>query len=397
MIIEGKSRGKGKGAFCLATHLLKPENDRIRIVEARGTCNHDDLDETFSDWQTIGWSIGCKKALYHANISPDETVRLTEEQKLTAVDRLESELGFVGQPRVIVEHEKKGREHLHVVWLRIDTDRMRVLSDSFNYAKHERVATELEQTFGLKQTPRALTREEGETRPRRAPSKAELQQAQRSGLDPREAKRQLTALWYASATAGEFRDNLERAGWHLAKGDRTAYVAVDYHGNVHALARRIDGVRTPQIREKLSELGALPTVGEARAIQLTRSMPSADAHDGFDRLATQLGMAHRAGDRTLHIEKKRQKRAARDAGDGDMVSEQRAAQFRFAWNSAALEANRDQDAPSPSISPPEPDPNETPQARHERLRRESIDRYRSTPEQRLELSRGGGISRGRSR
>ena len=69
MIIEGKSRGKGKGNFCLATHLLKKENERIRMVEARGTVLHDDLDmKRSSDWQTIGQAIGCKKPLYHANI-----------------------------------------------------------------------------------------------------------------------------------------------------------------------------------------------------------------------------------------------------------------------------------------------------------------------------------------
>jgi relaxase-like protein len=216
VIIEGKSRGKGKGGSNLAAHLIKPENDRIRIVETRHTLSHDDLEEIFSDWQTIGDAIGCKKPLYHANIDPDGTLRLSEKQKLEAVDRLEKALGYDNQPRVIIEHEKKGREHLHVVWLRVDTDRMRVLSDSWNYPKHERVATELEREFSLPLTQRALTREEGQERPRQAPTKAELQQAQRSGLTPQEARRRRLGgcrARYRKAAPGCRRCDCRRRVW----------------------------------------------------------------------------------------------------------------------------------------------------------------------------------------
>lgn len=346
MIIEGKSRGKGKGKSDLAAHLMKDENERIRIIEMRGTLSHD-LDETLSDWQTIGWSIGCKKPLYHANIDPDGTQRISEAQKREAADRLEAALGFQGQPRILLEHEKKGREHLHVVWLRIDTDRMRVLSDSFNYYKHERVATELEREFGLPLTQRALTREDGQERPQQAPSKAELQQSERSGVSPQEARRHITDLWNRTETGQEFVTALQNSGWLLARGDRRDHVLLDPVGNVHSLARRVEGCRTADIRARLSDIDAstLPSVAEGRAMQKARQQtPDELARLQWDLVTedkiAQAGITYARQARD--IDEKRQRRAAYDDGDGGMVPEQEAAHERFVKNSADLQRRQGQ-------------------------------------------------------
>lgn len=40
---------------------------------------------------------------------------------------MENKLGLSGQPRAVVFHVKKGREHCHVVWSRIDLDKMRAV------------------------------------------------------------------------------------------------------------------------------------------------------------------------------------------------------------------------------------------------------------------------------
>jgi hypothetical protein len=48
----------------------------------------------------------------------------------------------------VVVHEKEGREHCHIVWSRIDLDKMRTISDSHNYRTHEIVARDLEREFG---------------------------------------------------------------------------------------------------------------------------------------------------------------------------------------------------------------------------------------------------------
>ena len=84
----------------------------------------------------------CRKPLYHASINTRAGERLNDTQRMQAIDRLERELGLTGQPRVVVVHEKKDRqrhdrEHCHVVWSRIDLARLRTISDSHNYRKHE--------------------------------------------------------------------------------------------------------------------------------------------------------------------------------------------------------------------------------------------------------------------
>ena len=55
---------------------------------------------------------------------------MTPEQWQRAVDVLDKELGLEGQPRAVVMHEKRGREHIHVVWARTDIDTMTLRSDS---------------------------------------------------------------------------------------------------------------------------------------------------------------------------------------------------------------------------------------------------------------------------
>lgn len=96
-------------------------------------------------------------------------------------------MGFTGQPRAVVEHQKKNRTHVHVVWSRIDLARMAAIPDSHNYRRHESVARELERAFGHEHVQGAHVEREGKKRPRRTPFLAEMHQAERSGLTPREA------------------------------------------------------------------------------------------------------------------------------------------------------------------------------------------------------------------
>ena len=91
---------------------------------------------------------------------------------------------MTGQPRVVVVHEKEGREHCHIVWSRIDLDRMAAISDSHNYRKHEEVARALEKEFGHERVQGAHVERDGKQRPDRTPSHAEMLQADRTGVSP---------------------------------------------------------------------------------------------------------------------------------------------------------------------------------------------------------------------
>jgi hypothetical protein len=95
------------------------------------------------DHGLFGSRGGCVRSLYHAAISPAPPHLLTPEQRTEAIDALEQRLGLDGHARIVVMHEKLGRQHIHVVWSRIDLNKMRAVSDSHNYRKHEEVARDL--------------------------------------------------------------------------------------------------------------------------------------------------------------------------------------------------------------------------------------------------------------
>src|SRR5262249_2863522 len=141
MIIKGKSRA---GPAALAAHLGNAEkNEVVKLLETKGTVAQD-LRGALVEMDTYASGTRCEKSLYHAAISPEPPHRLSQEQRAEAVDVLERRLGLGGHARVVVMHEKLGRQHLHVVWSRIDLDKMQSVSDSHNYRKHEEVSRELE-------------------------------------------------------------------------------------------------------------------------------------------------------------------------------------------------------------------------------------------------------------
>ena len=208
----------------------------------------------------------------HASINTRADERLPPEQRMQAIDRLEKDLGLTGQPRAVVVHEKEGREHCHVVWSRIDLDKMRTISDSHNFRKHELVARDLEREFGHACVQGAHVEREGQERPERTPSHKDMQQAARTGVSPKQAKEHITALWRSTDNGLAFAEALSESGWLLARGDRRDFVAVDSKGGTHSLVRRIEGATAKDVRARLADLDprGLPSVGEAKEAQQQR-------------------------------------------------------------------------------------------------------------------------------
>jgi hypothetical protein len=269
VIIKGKSRGNGAQ---LGRYLVtRGENERIRVVEIRGV-SAEDVPGAVLEMDALAAGARTRKGLYHAHINTPADERMTDEQRAFAVDRLEAALGLTGQPRVVVVHEKKGREHCHVVWSRVNLDRMAAIPDSHNYRKHEEVARELEHAFGLRRVQGVHSERHGKERPGGRSPDREDHQAIRSGLSPKQVKDEITGLWSNSATGGAFAEALEKAGYVLARGDRRDLVIVDPQGTTHSLARRIEGARTKDVRARMAEIDAtrLPSVVEAKAIQRFR-------------------------------------------------------------------------------------------------------------------------------
>lgn len=267
MVIKGRARTNG---VQLAGYLLNQiRNDRVEVM----AINHperSDLHRALADMQDMT-DTGQRgvKGLYHAQISPAPGYEMSRDQWIDSVRVLEAELGLEGQPHALVLHEHEGRIHAHVVWQRTDCEKLTLISDSHNYAAHERAARQLENMFGHERIDGPHT---GKTKDDKSYSHAEDQQGKRSTLLTTNRKEQLTTLWHQCDGGKAFTAALHEVGYVLARGDRRGMVIVDEHGEVHSLARQITGVKTKELERQLDHINKedLPSVTEALAEQMQK-------------------------------------------------------------------------------------------------------------------------------
>jgi hypothetical protein len=106
-------------------------------------------------------------------------------------------------------HEKLGRQHIHVVWSRIDLEKMRSVSDSHNYRQHEEVARDLERRFGHDRVQGAHHERDEVEQPDRTPSRAELRQEERTGITGKRVKEEVTVAFRTSDGPEAFRAALQ--------------------------------------------------------------------------------------------------------------------------------------------------------------------------------------------
>jgi hypothetical protein len=332
VIIKGKSVGGGKR---LATHLMRTDtNERAEVRELRGVAAGT-LRGSLLEMEAVASGTRTTKPFYHASINTRADEKLTDEQRAQAIDRLEEKLGLSGQPRVVVVHEKEGREHCHIVWSRIDLDRMTAISDSHNYRKHEEVARDLEREFHHERVQGAHAEREGKERPGRTPSHAEMLQAERGAISPAEAKALITDLWRHADSGQSFKRALEAHDWVLARGDRRDFVVIDPNGGTHSLARRVEGAKAKDIRARMADLdpALLLSVAEARAIQRQRLEQRPGHEIPPDRLPNRISR-----------EPEERTKTSLDWTDrGGMVAQQQSA------NKAIKQADRDALRATPSI------------------------------------------------
>lgn len=276
MIINGGSRSNWR---FFSKHLTKAEeNERVVVTEIRGLAA-EDVTEAFREMDALASGTRTKNFFYHANINPRDDETLTPEQWERAIDELEANLGLEGQSRFVVEHQKEGRTHRHVIWSRIDPDTLTAISDSNNYRKHEQTSRALEAAFGLEPVQGVHDRGQDIERPDRRPDNWETFRGAQSGIDPDAVKSELSDLWQRADSGQAFVAALEEHGYLLAKGDKRDFVVIDQAGDSHSLARRIEGAKAKDIRARLADIDrdALPSVAEASARMKERPDDAAPA------------------------------------------------------------------------------------------------------------------------
>jgi hypothetical protein len=143
-------------------------------------------------------------------------------------------------------------------------------------------------------------------------TQAEWQQAKRIERDPKRIKQIFKECWAASDSGPALKSALESRGYYLAQGERRGYVAVDWLGEVYALARWC-GVRTKDCEERLGDPAKLPSVEAVKekiaAIVAAREKVPDDLPLEFDKAKLALKAQRAALVRDQRIERKKLSRA----------------------------------------------------------------------------------------
>jgi hypothetical protein len=127
---------------------------------------------------------------------------------------------------------------------------------------------------------------------------AEWQQAKRIGKDPKQIKAVFQECWSLNKTQNAFANALKKHDYVLARGDRRSFVAVDHRGEVFAISKWV-GIKTKEVRERLTDEKTLPSVSDAR-IQIAKDMSAR-----LEKISQQQENALQA--RRAELEEKRQR------------------------------------------------------------------------------------------
>ncbi|MBK6897605.1 MAG: relaxase [Alphaproteobacteria bacterium] len=161
---------------------------------------------------------------------------------------------------MVVFHEKEGRRHAHCVWSRIRTEDMKAVNIAFDRRKLYSISRALYIEHGWTMPKGLMNREH------RNPlnfTRAEWQQAARTGRSAAAIKACLQECWAVADGKKAFESVLHERGFFLAQGDRRGFVAVDIYGEVFSLSKQL-GIKAKALEKRLGKHTALPTVEDTK-------------------------------------------------------------------------------------------------------------------------------------
>lgn len=256
MIVKAKACSWGRG---LATHLMKDENEHIELCEVRGFVS-DNIAGAFREAEAVSKGTKCKNYLFSVSLSPPEEASCSPEDYKHAADRLEKRLGLDDQPRVIVIHEKEGRQHAHCVWSRINVATMTAPELEYYKNKCQDVSRDLFLHHNWKMPEGLLNSDKRDPLNYKL---AEWQMAERNGENPEWLKEVVQSCWAKSDNRKGFENALEEKSLFLARGDKRGFVLVDFNGVVHALPRLLD-LKAKDLKAKLGADPELRSVADTQ-------------------------------------------------------------------------------------------------------------------------------------
>ncbi|MFN3701801.1 MAG: relaxase/mobilization nuclease domain-containing protein [Alphaproteobacteria bacterium] len=237
----------------------------MTVHEIRGFVA-DTLEGALQEAYAMSRGTRCQQYLFSLSLNPPEEADVPIEEFEAAIEEVERKLSLLGQPRIVVFHEKNGRRHCHVVWSRIDAEKLVAV----NMAHFKRKLMDISRALYLRhgwKLPKGMQRGE-----RRSPfhlTMEEHRQAVRLAEDPQSIKALLKSAWEQSDSKETFAHALQERGFLLARGDRRGFVALDVTGGTYSLTRWLD-IGTRELKARLGLPEKLPDIGQAKAFLAER-------------------------------------------------------------------------------------------------------------------------------
>lgn len=149
-------------------------------------------------------------------------------------------LGLENHEAVIIAHRDTPHRHVHVVANRVHPTTGIVASDSHSYRKLSNFAREYHEEHGLEYCPQRM----------------ENHRKQQQGEHVRYRDPKIADAWAQSDNGQSFVAALEAQGYRLAQGQR-GFVVIDPYGKQINPVRQIEGIKTKDFRQRMSDLDAV--------------------------------------------------------------------------------------------------------------------------------------------
>ncbi|HCY42385.1 MAG TPA: mobilization protein [Prolixibacteraceae bacterium] len=118
----------------------------------------------FARWMPSPEHLPTKKPVIHISLNPHPDDKLTDNQLADIGREYMDRLGYGGQPYLIFKHEDIGRDHIHIVSLRVDCEG-KLIKNSFEHKRSKEITELLEKKYGLNLAEGQNHMEQGQFKP----------------------------------------------------------------------------------------------------------------------------------------------------------------------------------------------------------------------------------------
>lgn len=118
----------------------------------------------FARWMPSPEHLPTKKPVIHISLNPHPDDKLTDNQLADIGREYMERLGYGGQPYLIFKHEDIGRDHIHIVSLRVDCEG-KLIKNSFEHKRSKEITELLEKKYGLNPAEGQKHTEQGQFKP----------------------------------------------------------------------------------------------------------------------------------------------------------------------------------------------------------------------------------------